>query len=227
MTKDPYTVLGVSRSSTDEEIKKAYRELAKKYHPDNYADSSLADLANEKMKEINEAYDTIQKERSGKGSASGNGYYGGNGTGSYAENGAYGRNGGNAYGSYSSGNSRLSEVRRLINAGGYAEAEVILNGIPAADRNAEWNFLMGVLSLQRGWFHDAAKYFDIACTMDPQNPEYRSARLRMNTPGGYYTRGTVYNEDSANTESEFCNICSGLLCANCCLSCCRGNSACC
>ena len=67
MTKDPYTVLGVSRSSTDEEIKKAYRELAKKYHPDNYADSSLADLANEKMKEINEAYDTIQKERSGKG----------------------------------------------------------------------------------------------------------------------------------------------------------------
>ena len=225
--KNPYEVLGVSENATDEEIKAAYKALAKKYHPDNYVDSPLADLANEKMKEINEAYDTIQKERSGKGSASGNGYYGGNGTGSYAGNGAYGRNGGNAYGSYSSGNSRLSEVRRLINAGSYAEAEVILNGIPAADRNAEWNFLMGVLSLQRGWFHDAAKYFDIACTMDPQNPEYRSARLRMNTPGGYYTRGTVYNEDSANTESEFCNICSGLLCANCCLSCCRGNSACC
>ena len=69
---NPYTVLGVDPSATDEEIKKAYRELAKKYHPDNYADSPLADLAQEKMKEINEAYDTIQKERMSKGSATTN-----------------------------------------------------------------------------------------------------------------------------------------------------------
>jgi DnaJ-class molecular chaperone len=60
---NPYTVLGVDRTATDDEIKKAYRELAKKYHPDNYADSPLADLAEEKMKEINEAYDAIQRER--------------------------------------------------------------------------------------------------------------------------------------------------------------------
>ena len=59
--KDPYEVLGVPHGASDEEIKKAYRELARKYHPDNYANNPLADLAQEKMKEINEAYDTLTK----------------------------------------------------------------------------------------------------------------------------------------------------------------------
>ena len=63
--KDPYEVLGVSRTASDNEIKSAYRELVKKYHPDNYANNPLADLASEKMKEINEAYDAITKSRSG------------------------------------------------------------------------------------------------------------------------------------------------------------------
>ena len=60
---DPYQVLGVSPSASDEEIKRAYRELVKKYHPDNYNDNPLADLAEAKMKEINEAYDTIKQRR--------------------------------------------------------------------------------------------------------------------------------------------------------------------
>ena len=80
---DPYSVLGVSPNASDEEIKKAYRELARKYHPDNYQNNPLADLAEEKMKEINEAYEAIQKQRSGgggsyqSGSSSSGGYQGG------------------------------------------------------------------------------------------------------------------------------------------------------
>ena len=68
---DPYKVLNIPSTATDEEVKKAYRELARKYHPDNYHDNPLADLAQEKMKEINEAYDTIQRQRQGRGSSSG------------------------------------------------------------------------------------------------------------------------------------------------------------
>ena len=66
---DPYATLGVSRTASDEEIKKAYRDLARKYHPDNYVNNPLADLAQEKMKEINEAYDAIEKQRANGGSA--------------------------------------------------------------------------------------------------------------------------------------------------------------
>ena len=74
--RDPYSVLGVSQNASDDEVKKAYRELARKYHPDNYQNNPLADLAEEKMKEINEAYDTITKQRSGGGYQSASTGYG-------------------------------------------------------------------------------------------------------------------------------------------------------
>lgn len=72
---NPYEVLGVSENASDEEIKKAYRELVKKYHPDKYVDNPLSDLASEKIKEINLAYDTIMKERASGKTQQGGSYY--------------------------------------------------------------------------------------------------------------------------------------------------------
>ena len=150
---DPYKVLGVSRDANDDDIKKAYRALARKYHPDNYADSDLADLVGEKMKEINEAYDTIQRERANKGSSS-------SGYGSSSS-------GGNPGYSYAGTSPTLNRIRMLINSGRFSEAGILLDSIPQGERNAEWNYLKGCTLLQRGWYHDAQKYFEIACYMDP------------------------------------------------------------
>ena len=136
---DPYVVLGVSRTASDEEIKKKYRELARKYHPDNYANNPLADLAQEKMKQINEAYDAITKERAGGG----------------AQYKTYTQPGSTSSGS-ASGPDR--DVRTAIMAGDLARAEMILGSI--VDRNAEWHFLMGAVAYHRGWMDEALPEVD-------------------------------------------------------------------
>ena len=163
MNKNPYEVLGVREDATDEEIKEAYRALARKYHPDKYIDEGLKEMATEKMKTINEAYEEIKNIRAGKSSAGG--YGSGGGSGSAGGYGSYGSAGG--YGSYGSsgsgGSGDFAEVRRLINAGAYMQAERILDAMAADRRGAEWHFLRGCILLRRGWIHDAAKYFDTAC----------------------------------------------------------------
>ena len=125
---DPYRVLGVAPDAPDDEIKKAYRELAKKYHPDNYTDSPLADIASEKMKEINQAYDLIQKMRTGAKTT-------------FDGNKAYTDASGSAF----------SDIRVMINTGRFSEAEMILDYIAEEDRNAEWNFLKGCILTHKGW----------------------------------------------------------------------------
>ena len=202
---DPYKVLGVSRDATDDDIKKAYRTLARKYHPDNYAGSDLADLAEEKMKEINEAYDQVQRERANKGTA---------GAGqSYRQNTAGGT------GSAHSGTApTLNRVRMLINIGRFSEAGILLDSIPMGERGAEWNYLKGCTLLQRGWYHDAQKYFEIACYMDPANAEYQAALQNMRTSAGQYGK-TYTNADGCSS----CDLCQGLICADCLCECCGGD----
>lgn len=184
MQRDPYEILGVHRNSTEEEIKKAYRELAKKYHPDNYPDPNMAELAGEKMKEINEAYEYIKNNPANGYSAGGNGYT----------------------------SSIYSEVRYLINNQNYSEADVKLEAIDNSQRGAEWYFLKGCLLTQRGWFLDAQKYFETACRMDPQNPEYRQAAESLrNSANGYtntWNTGTAQNQDTCTC----CPSCSDILC---------------
>lgn len=205
---DPYKVLGVSRDAADDDIKKAYRNLARKYHPDNYAGSDLADLAGEKMKEINEAYDTIQKERANKGNA-------GSSQGGYRYSGSTG----SSYaGSGSGAAPTLNRIRVLINSGRFSEAGILLDSIPAGERGAEWNYLKGCTLLQRGWYHDAQKYFEIACYMDPANAEYQAALQNMRTSAGQY--GKTY---SSVGGCSTCDMCSGLICADCLCECCGGD----
>ena len=146
---NPYTVLGVDRTATDDEIKKAYRELAKKYHPDNYANSPLADLAQEKMKEINEAYDNIQRERA-----------------EYSAGKSY---------TYSA----FAEIRSYIENGDFYEAGVRLDAVKQSERNAEWFYLKGRVNESRGFFFEAERCYDTACALDPQNEEYRNASMRL------------------------------------------------
>ncbi len=194
---DPYRILGVSPSASDEEVKRAYRDLARKYHPDNYHDNPLADLAQEKMKEINEAYDMITKQRAG-GSNHGGGYTGGWNPG--ASNGA------------SSG--VYAQIRMAINSGNLDYAEQLLDGVDVSDRGAEWNFLMGSLYYKRGWMDEAVRFFEDAVRMDPGNAEYRQAYNFMQSGGAQYRTNGGYSGGMNG-----CDICSSLLIADCCCEC--------
>ncbi|MGM9653589.1 MAG: J domain-containing protein [Eubacteriales bacterium] len=207
--KDPYTVLGVSRDASDEDIKKAYRALARKYHPDNYAGSNLADVAEEKMKEINEAYDAIRKMRAAGPSAQQSGY---------ASDSSYG---GQSYGGAGYGAANFAEVRRMINEGRYSDAELILDATPQSGRGAEWNFLKGCILMQRGFFFDAQKFIETACYLDPSNAEYRSAKQQMRGAASGY--GEPYRTTQYGSNCSGCDLCSSLICADCMCECCGGD----
>ena len=202
--RDPYQVLGVSPSASDEEIKKAYRQLAQKYHPDNYADNPLANLAEEKMKEINEAYDRIQKERQSGGasySSSGSSY-------------------GSSSSSYRSSSTEFVEVRRMINERRFTEAQSELNRVPSDRRGAEWNFLMGCVCIGLGDTFNAQTYVNKAVYMDPNEPEYREMqnRLRTGAQGAYGAYGAPYRT-MQNGDCGCADMCAGMMCADCLCNC--------
>ena len=198
---DPYQILGVPETASDEEVKRAYRELARKYHPDNYHDNPLADLAQEKMKDINAAYEQITKMRGG---AKGGGYSSTGSSGSYGGYSGYQQQ----YSSQSSsGSSVLQQVRIAINTGNISRAEALLANY--SDHNAEWNFLRGAVCYRRGWMDEAKRYYQTACQMDPGNAEYRQALELME-------RGTesAYRPGGQPFGTEVCggNLCLPLCC---------------
>ncbi|MEQ2455173.1 J domain-containing protein [Flavonifractor hominis] len=190
---DPYSVLGVSPDASDEEIKRAYRELARKYHPDNYQNNPLADLAEEKMKDINQAYDAINKMRSSGG-------YQRQGSATYQK--GYQQQ----YSSSSSG-SIYNQVRQAINMGDLTRAEQLLRSAPA--QNAEWHFLSGSIAYRKGWLDEATQHFQMACNMDPSNGEYRQALMMMRQGG------QAYHPYGYGGGVDTCDLCTACLCMNC------------
>ena len=199
---DPYKVLGVSPQATDDEVKKAYRALAKKYHPDNYIDNPLSDLAAEKMKEINEAYDAIAKARASGTDAQSGGAYSAYSGSSYSGSG------------YSSGT--YARIRDLLNQNRVSEAEVLLSR--ETDKStAEWHFLIGVVYMRKGWLQQAREHLTEACRLDPSNAEYRNTLDMFSNSA----RSSPYNTMDTTTGCSGCDICTGLLCADLFCSCLR------
>ena len=229
--QDPYRVLGVSPGATEDEIKKAYRALAKKYHPD--VNNGSAD-AEAKMKEVNEAYSQVMKmKRDGTSSAYGQNQGGynayGNAGGFYGGFNPYGNYGG-GYGGYNSyggsqqrssayTNPQLSAARNYVQAGHYREAMHVLENI--SDRSAEWYYLCGEANLGLGNRVAALNYARQAVSMDPDNFEYRSLLSRLEgRTAGYQSGSSVFNGRQFICGDPLTSCCMMSLLCNCCTGSC-------
>lgn len=184
--KNPYEILGVNEGASQDEIKKAYRELAKKYHPDQYGNNPLKDLAEQKMREINEAYDHLTKN---------------------AHENTYSNYSQNDNSNYTS--SDYNSIRNDLNRGDINSAEYKLNNIKT--RDAEWCFLMGNVCLRKGWYDNAYSYLQNACNLNPTNVEYRSALENLSRANNSYRQ--PYNNRGYNDRDTLCNLCISLWCA--------------
>ena len=202
--KDPYSILGITKDATDEEVKAAYRELARKYHPDNYTDDNpLKDLAKEKMQEVNEAYDKITRSRAKKHKGD--------------------KSEGNSY----SGEEIYRYVRTLINNRNFKAAEIELTKIGQLDRTAEWHYLASVLLMHRNRVNDAMRELEMACTMDPGNMEYQRAKEMFNNTANTYSNA-YYRDDNPygrrpSSSNDACDCCANLICLDCLCECMGGD----
>ena len=199
---NPYKVLGVKEDASQEEIRAAYLDLVKKYHPDKFSEAHAKELANEKLVEINEAYELLtKKQESGRTADSRN--YGGSG---YS-------GGGSAYSGPNA--SDFARVRMFINQNNLQAAKQVLDSLSI--RNAEWYYLYGIIYLRQGWYDKAREYITHAYQQEPGNPEYSSAYNSLRGSGATYTRGASGNAGGGSCSG--CDVCSGLICADCCCEC--------
>ena len=206
---NPYKVLGVSENATQDEIRNAYLALVKKYHPDKFTDSAMKELATDKLKQVNEAYDMLTKKRqsSNNSSTSKGGYYSGD------------------YGTYRGDYAQqFARARAFLSQNNVQSARGVLDSIPL--HNAEWHYIYGIVYLRLGWYDKANEYITRAYNMEPNNAEYRDSYNAIKNSGSRYGGGGDYynvRNGSASGGCSTCDICSGLLCADCCCEACGGD----
>lgn len=211
MTDDPYRILGLKPGASDDEIKRAYKEMAKKYHPDLNGNSPEAA---EMMKKVNEAYDILinHKNNYSSSSSSSSGYQNGNSYG-YSQRGPfewYTGFGGQGFNfgfdendfarRYGMGPS-LNRARALYNMREFGRCLQELSRIPAAERNAEWYFISSLAKRSTGSNAAAREDIETACRMDPSNQEYRRYRDYFNDRSSQYqSQRSFYGPTSSIVE---------------------------
>jgi len=192
MIMDPYKILGVSPSASNDEIKKAYRELSRKYHPDSYINNPLADLAEEKFKEVQEAYEQVMKDKD-------SGY--GTGSSSYGQQ---------SYSGNTEGESmEMNAVYTYLNAKHYPEALNTLAGI--SNRTARWFYCSAVANAGIGNNIDANNHAQQAVNMEPGNSEYTNLLNQLQFRNQKY-QNTGYNNGRSGLGTG--NMCCDLWCAD-------------
>ena len=203
MNKNPYEVLGVSQTATDDEVKKAYRELSRKYHPDSYVNNPLAELAEEKFKEVQQAYEQIMKMRQNGGSTYGGATFNGHSA-RYTNQ------------SYSSGDSQtdmqLQAARTYINARRFREALNVLEGIQ--NRNAMWYYYSSFANMGIGNNIVGLEHAKQAAAMEPNNMEYVNYLNQLQFRAQrYQNTGYGYGRSSFGTGDLCCDLwCADTLC---------------
>ena len=239
---DPYQILGVSRDASNEEIKKAYRALSRRYHPDANQNNPNKDAAEEKFKQIQQAYQQIMKEKEGgptggygygPGSSYGNPYgsygsyrgsYGGyqqSGYGSYGGFGGFGGFGGYQQQSQQSSSTDsysayMSAAANYIRSGHYKEAINVLNSIQ--QRTAQWYYYSAVANSGLGNNIAALDYAKQAVSMDPNNLEYQMFLQQLEGGGARYRNMSGTYGSPINAGDNFClKLCLlNLVCNLCC-----------
>ena len=202
---NPHEILGIPKDATKDEIRRAYKKLAKEYHPDKYRDNPLQNLAEEKMQEVNEAYTILMDKADGKSETkpkNSNTY--GNNTSHTSKDYTRPYDTSNNTASSNMGSaSTLGTIRTDIYSGNLSRAEKSLNAI--SDKNAEWNYLMGLLYQRRGWYDSAHNYFIKASQMDPTNSAYRDALDNMHTQNTSFS--DPYKQVKKTEKEDICDMC--------------------